>query len=82
VRELEQCVRRVVLTREYTGDRLARSKIGDADARLLEAAGDETAKGLLSRYCRALYAVHGTYEEVARHTGLDRRTVKAYVAAR
>jgi transcriptional regulator of acetoin/glycerol metabolism len=79
VRELEQCVRRVVLTREYTGDRLARSRAGDDDAKLLQAVGEETAKGLVVRYCRALYAVHGTYEEVARRTGLDRRTVKAYL---
>jgi DNA-binding NtrC family response regulator len=80
VRELEQCVRRVVLTRAYPGDRLLRGKTGDRDMRLLEAAGEETAKGLLTRYCAALYAVHGSYEEVARRTGLDRRTVKAYVA--
>jgi transcriptional regulator with PAS, ATPase and Fis domain len=79
VRELEQCVRRVVLTRAYPGDRLVRSKTGDADARLLDAAGDATAKALLARYCRALYAVHASYEEVARRTGLDRRTAKAYV---
>jgi transcriptional regulator with GAF, ATPase, and Fis domain len=62
-------------------DRLPRAARGgaDADARLLEAAGDESAKGLLVRYCKALYARHGTYEEVARRTGLDRRTVKAHV---
>jgi DNA-binding NtrC family response regulator len=81
VRELEQCVRRVVLTRAYDGDRVVRAEAGRADRgeRLLEAAGDDTAKGLLTRYCRALYRRHGTYEEVARRTGLDRRTVKGYV---
>ena len=81
VRELEQCVRRVLLTRRYTGDRLvSRARQPDGDERFLEVAGDETAKGLLVRYCKALYARHGTYEEVARRTGLDRRTVKAYVS--
>jgi DNA-binding NtrC family response regulator len=82
VRELEQCVRRVVLTRGYAGDALARSKTGDNEARLLAAVGaEESAKGLLARYCRALYARHGSYEEVARRTELDRRTVKRYVDA-
>jgi transcriptional regulator with GAF, ATPase, and Fis domain len=82
VRELEQCVRRVLLTRRYTGDRrVSRDPRGrDADEKLLEVAGEETAKALLVRYCKALYARHGTYEEVARRTALDRRTVKAYVS--
>jgi DNA-binding NtrC family response regulator len=82
VRELEQCVRRVVLTRGYAGDRIAlgaAKPAADADARLLEAAGEQTARGLVVQYCKALYARHGTYEEVARRTGLDRRTVKAHV---
>jgi two-component system, NtrC family, response regulator HydG len=83
VRELEQCVRRVILTRRYDGDRAALGPAGagerSRDQRLLDAAGEETAKGLVSRYCKALYARHGTYEEVARRTGLDRRTVKAHV---
>jgi DNA-binding NtrC family response regulator len=85
VRELEQCARRVLLTRRYAGDRSARDLPSSGargpgdDEILLEAAGDATAKGLVARYCRALYARHGTYEEVARRTGLDRRTVKAHV---
>jgi DNA-binding CsgD family transcriptional regulator len=37
------------------------------------------ADSLLSGYCRLLYERLGTYEEVARRAGLDRRTVKAYV---
>jgi DNA-binding NtrC family response regulator len=85
VRELEQCVRRVLLTRRYAGDRNALPPVNapppaqGGDQQLLDAAGEETAKGLVVRYCKALYAQHGTYEEVARRTGLDRRTVKAYV---
>ena len=81
VRELEQCVRRVLLTRRYAGDRLvSRQPLEpDGEQRFLEVAGDDTAKGLVARYCKALYARHGTYEEVARRTGLNRRTVKAYV---
>jgi DNA-binding NtrC family response regulator len=92
VRELEQCARRVLLTRGYAGDGLAarrapatgaphgRQGRHGSDEALLDAIGEETAKGLLVRYCKALYARHGTYEEVARRTGLDRRTVKAHVA--
>ena len=74
-------MRRVLLTRRYAGDRLvSRQPLEpDGEQRFLEVAGDDTAKGLVARYCKALYARHGTYEEVARRTGLDCRTVKAYV---
>lgn len=34
---------------------------------------------LLSDYCKYLYEQHGTYEAVAKQTGLDRRTVKKYI---
>jgi sigma-54 specific flagellar transcriptional regulator A len=54
----------------------------DVDADLLELAGEETAQGLTARYCAALYARHGSYEEVARRPALDRRTVKAHVLRR
>ena len=34
---------------------------------------------LTSGYCYLLYQRHQTFEEVARRTGLDRRTVKKYI---
>ncbi|HSY25680.1 MAG TPA: sigma 54-interacting transcriptional regulator [Polyangiaceae bacterium] len=79
VRELEQCVRRVLLTGRYDGDAPVEARGAGGDEILLVAAGAATARGLVARYCRALHARYGTYEEVARRTGLDRRTVKAHV---
>ena len=80
VRELEQCVRRVILKREYVG------RPADASAPSVPAVlragidnGAIDAHSLLIGYCFHLHARFGTYEEVARRTGLDRRTVKKYV---
>ncbi len=79
VRELEQAIRRILLTREYRGD--LRVVAPDLCAQLQAgvAAGTLDADALLAGYCRLLYEWHGTYEEVARRTNLDRRTVKAYL---
>jgi len=83
VRELEQAVRRVLLTGSYRGDVDTSSASGVPEperlARELEA-GSIDASAVLSRYCGMLYRKVGTYEEVARRTGLDRRTVRKYVA--
>ena len=77
VRELEQCIRRILLTGTYEPDR---SGTPDRrEAALLDVVGEDTLKELTARYCRALYARYGSYEEVARRAALDRRTVKAYV---
>ncbi|MHC4854994.1 MAG: hypothetical protein ACYS72_01150, partial [Planctomycetota bacterium] len=38
--------------------------------------GTLTADELLDSYCKILYDRHGTYEQVAKLTALDRRTVK------
>jgi transcriptional regulator with GAF, ATPase, and Fis domain len=82
VRELEQAVRRILLTRHYEGDHKAITP----DLRSELVAGIESgaldADAVLSGYCRLLHERHGTYEEVARRTNLDRRTVKAYLAKR
>jgi DNA-binding NtrC family response regulator len=79
VRELEQAVRRILLTKHYEGDHKAVAP--DLQSRLQDGIGRGSldADALLSDYCRLLYERHGTYEEVARRTKLDRRTVKAYL---
>lgn len=81
VRELEQAVRRILITRSYDGD--AGRGRPDATGRLHEAIdrGEAGAYEILSSYCSILYGQHGTYGEVSRITGLDRRTVKKYLAA-
>jgi len=80
VRELEQAVRRIIITRHYRGDMMA-SDSSEPTERLLACieAGNMDAQQLLAEYCRLLYRRFGTYEDVARTTGLDRRTVKKYV---
>jgi len=75
VRELEQAVRRVLLTREYAGDQ--RPPEPDWLGKLQ--AGKLDADAVLAGYCHMLHGRHGTMEEVARRTNLDRRTVKAYL---
>ena len=81
VRELEQCVRRVLLTGGCIPDVKLNRGTGTGLATLLEA-GSLNAEDLLAHYCALLYAHKKNYVEVARITGLDRRTVKKYVALR
>lgn len=79
VRELEQAVRRIILTREYRGE--VQPPPADLSAGLHRRIDDESldAQELLASYCAVLYQRHGTFEEVARRTRLDRRTVKKYL---
>jgi DNA-binding NtrC family response regulator len=81
VRELEQCARRVLLTGHCAPDQgTIASCAAPLDALLTQL--DVSADELVSRYCSALHARCGSYVEVARVTGLDRRTVKKYVEGR
>lgn len=77
VRELEQAVRRILLTGKYEGE----TRTGDLRMRLLAGVENTSldADQLLSMYCRLLYGRHKTFEEVARRTNLDPRTVKKYL---
>lgn len=79
-RELEQCVRGLILRSDYRpAGSLHRASGGDWNT-LIEA-GTLTAEELLRRYTRVVYHQAGTIEETARRLDLDRRTVKARLAA-
>lgn len=82
VRELEQAVRRIILTRGYEGDlRNLPVEEGKASIGKKIVEGKIDAQNLLASYCAELYQRHGSYEEVARISRLDRRTVKKYINA-
>ncbi|MFB9899797.1 sigma-54-dependent transcriptional regulator [Cerasicoccus arenae] len=80
-RELEQCVRNILVHGEYTAQPLGSP---DANSRASELAleiqlGRLTANELLSRYVTLLYEKTPNFEELGRRLELDRRTVKKYV---
>jgi DNA-binding NtrC family response regulator len=78
-RELEQCVRSVMLRGAYE----PRATTAHADARHQIAhnivAGNFTADELLRHYCTLVYATSRNYSTVAEKLHLDRRTVRAKV---
>ena len=79
VRELEQAIRRILLTNQYSGSH-SRQQNGLRDL-LIDGIdrGSLDAQTLLGGYCELLYQRLGTLENVARRTGLDRRTVRKYI---
>ena len=77
-RELDQCVRNVLIRRDY------RPSTGAREGPLDQAAADFregrlTAEELLTRYATIIYSRTGSYEETARRLKIDRRTVKSKV---
>ncbi|MCE5230851.1 sigma 54-interacting transcriptional regulator [bacterium] len=77
-RELEQCVRNLMIRRQYrpavAEDRTnenAREALGRAVTE-----GKLTIEELLAKYCSLVYAECGSYQETARRLGVDHRTVK------
>ena len=77
-RELEQCVRSVMLRGSYQPSSPVRD---DARQRIAQSilSGSFTADDLLRNYCTLLYASSRNYNEVARKLQLDWRTVRAKV---
>jgi len=81
VRELEQCVRSVLLKKDYGGQQKNVDENLDLAEKLVKGIVDRDimVSSLISGYCKLLYDQFGTYEQVAKHTGLDRRTIKKYI---
>jgi transcriptional regulator with AAA-type ATPase domain len=83
IRELEQCVRSVLVRGAYRPAAVAPHPEREDDALFAAMRGAAlTAEEVVRRYCALAYARFGSYQETARRLALDRRTVKAKVAAR
>jgi transcriptional regulator with AAA-type ATPase domain len=77
-RELDQCVKNVIIRRDYRPSRPAAESPMQKIRQDFEA-GRLTADELISRYATIVYRQTGSYEETARRLGIDRRTVKAKI---
>jgi transcriptional regulator with AAA-type ATPase domain len=77
-RELEQCVRSVMLRGSYVPAAVPPAALA---ARVVSGilAATFTADDLLRHYCTLLYAATRNYSQVAEKLGIDRRTVRAKV---
>jgi DNA-binding NtrC family response regulator len=77
-RELEQCVRNIIIRHSY---RPLEHTAGSPDEELVRGfhGGQFTAEELIARYAVQVYRLTGSYEEAARRMGIDRRTVKAKI---
>jgi transcriptional regulator with GAF, ATPase, and Fis domain len=78
VRELEQCIRRIIIKRDYQGQNVQHHDL-QSNLHTGLANMEITATELIAGYCKILYEKFGSFEETARRTGLDRRTVKKYI---
>jgi transcriptional regulator with PAS, ATPase and Fis domain len=78
IRELEQCVRNIMIRREYHP---AVMKSSVAEDRLLAPIRRRglTLAELCALYCSEIYEQLGSYTATAQQLGIDRRTVKKYV---
>lgn len=78
-RELEQCVRSVLMHGNYTPVPLSTQSSPSALLAGEFERGSLSVDALLSRYITHLFAHTPNYEELGRKLGIDRRTVKKYV---
>ena len=79
VRELEQCVRRVLLTGRCGPEVPAEASTHQVPLLAEIARGTLDAEALVRGYCALLYGRTGSYVQVAKITGLDRRTVRRHL---
>jgi transcriptional regulator with AAA-type ATPase domain len=80
IRELEQCVRNVLVRKEYHPSQIRPQSPHEEFSRACTN-GTLTADELLRQYCTLVYAQTESYEETARRLQLDRRTVKSKIDA-
>ena len=75
IRELEQCVRSVLIRAEYYPPQ---TPVHSARERLISSivGGTLTAEDLLTQYCTLVYSQTRSYSETAKKLKLDRRTVR------
>lgn len=78
IRELEQCVRNILIRRTYTPSKIRLQSSRDELA-IAVREGRLTADALLRHYITMVYGETGNYQETARRLGLDGRTVKSKV---
>ena len=79
-RELEQCVRNVIIRRSYKP--LADTRpVEENDSRARFDAGQATAAEVLSSYAAHVYGLTGSFEETARRLNVDRRTARKQIGA-
>jgi len=82
IRELEQCVRNVLVRQKYEPQQQKETlpTLPEIAPWLREAErGTLTFAELLSRYCTAVYAKLGSYQQTAEVLGIDRRTVRSKI---
>jgi DNA-binding NtrC family response regulator len=80
-RELEQCVRNVLVHGDYAPPPDLRAAPESDDWLQAVRAGRLTMDELLHRYCRQVADAAGTLEKAARRLAVDRRTVRRYLRA-
>ncbi len=79
-RELEQCVRNILIRSSYYPERSGAESAEGIDGVISQlGSGSLTVKELNVKYIQHLYGIYGNYEEVSRRVDVDRRTVKKYV---
>ena len=78
-RELEQCVKNILVRRNYQPPELSPGDDQSPDLTRIRN-GVMTEQELLNFYTRLVYQKAGTYESAARSLGIDRRTVKSRVS--
>ena len=78
IRELEQCVRNILIRNEYVPATTKRTK---STSRLELAVSERSLKlnELIEWYCTTVYAETGSYEHAARKLGVDPRTLKSKI---